>query len=52
MQTKYIVAPIWKTGGYFFPLLYLLCDEVLLPWNLYVRHKHDKGPPGPPQIWK
>ena len=31
----YIVAHIWKTGSYFFPLLYicLLCDEVLLPWN-------------------
>ena len=33
----YIVAHIWKTGSYFFPLLYicLLCYiyEVLLPWN-------------------
>ena len=31
----YIVAHIWKTVSYFFPLLYicLLCDEVLLPWN-------------------
>ena len=29
------MANIWKTGGYFFPLLYicLLCDEVLLPCN-------------------
>ena len=34
-QKIYIVAHIWKTGSYFFPLLYigLLCDEVLLPWN-------------------
>ena len=34
-QKKYIVAHIWKPGGYFFSLLYLcmLCDEVLLPWN-------------------
>ena len=35
MQFFYIVAHIWKTGGYFFPLLYicLLCYEGLLPWN-------------------
>ena len=34
-----IGAHIWKTGGYFVPLLYmcLLCDEVLLPWNFFLK---------------
>ena len=46
----YIVAHIWKTGSYFFPLLYicLLCDEVLLSWNFRSPGFDVRGPPGPP----
>ena len=49
----YIVAHIWKTGSYFFPLLYicLLCDEVLLPWN-FRSPGFDIRAPRTPQIWK
>ena len=61
---SHIGAHIWKTGGYFFPLLYicLLCDKVLLPWKFRspgfdIRAPRfpwvwRKGPPGPPQIAK
>ena len=49
----YIVADIWKTGSYFFPLLFicLLCDEVLLPWNFHLPGL-DIVAPRTPQIWK
>ena len=49
----YLVAHIWKTVSYFFPLLYicLLCDEVLLPWN-FRSPGFDVRTPPPPQIWK
>ena len=54
-----IVAHIWKTDGYCFPLLYicLLCDEVLLPCNLRspgfdIRPPPPRTPPPPIWIWK
>ena len=48
------MAHIWKTGSYFFPLLYicLLCDEVLLPWNFRLPGFDIGPPPQDPQIWK
>ena len=47
------MAHIWKTGSYFFPLLYicLLCDEVLLPWN-FRSPGFDISAPRTPQIWQ
>ena len=53
----YIVAHIWKTGSYFFPLLYiyLLCDEVLLPWNFcspVFDIRAPQNPPPPPKYEK
>ena len=45
----YIVAHIWKTGGYFCPLLYICL--VLLPWNFH-SPGFDITPQDPPQIWK
>ena len=50
----YIVAHIWKTVGYFFPLLYicLLCDEVLLPWNFRSPRFDVRAPQDPPNMKK
>ena len=50
----YIVAHIWKTVGYFFPLLYicLLCDEVLLPWNFRSPGFDIRAPQDPPNMKK
>ena len=50
----YIVAHIWKTGSYFFPLLYicLLCDEVLLPWNFCSPGFDIRTPQDPPNMKK
>ena len=50
----YIVAHIWKTGSYFFPLLYicLLCDEVLLPWNFRSPGFDIRAPQDPPNMKK
>ena len=50
----YIVADIWKTLGYFFPLLYicLLCDEVLLPWNFRSPGFDVRAPQDPPNMKK
>ena len=50
----YIVAHIWKTGGYFFPLLYicLLCYEVLLPWNFHSPGFDVRAPQDPPNMKK
>ena len=43
---------IWKTGGYFFPLLYicLLCDEVLQPYNFRSPGFNVRAPQDPPNI--
>ena len=48
------MAHIWKTGGYFFPLLYicLLCDEVLLPWNFCSPGFDVRAPQDPPNMKK
>ena len=50
----YIVAHIWKTVSYFFPLLYicLLCDEVLLPWNFCSPGFDIRAPQDPPNMKK
>ena len=50
----YIVAHIWKTVSYFFPLLYicLLCDEVLLPWNFRSPGFDIRAPQDPPNMKK
>ena len=48
------MAHIWKTVGYFFPLLYicLLCDEVLLPWNFRSPGFDVRAPQDPPNMKK
>ena len=48
------MAHIWKTVGYFFPLLYicLLCDEVLLPWNFRSPGFDVRAPQDPPKYEK
>ena len=50
----YIVAHIWKTGSYFFPLLYicLLCDEVLLTCNFRSPGFDIRAPQDPPNMKK
>ena len=50
----YIVAHIWKTDSYVFPLLYicLLCDEVLLPWNFRSPGFDIRAPNDPPNMKK
>ena len=50
----YIVAHMWKTGSYFFPLLYicLLYDKVLLPWNFRSPGFDVRAPQDPPNMKK
>ena len=45
---------MWKTGSYFFPLLYicLLYDKVLLPWNFRSPGFDVRAPQDPPKYEK